>query len=249
MATDAPRDLLLPPSAANPLRPDLLTAARRIGGTVGFVVTMVKAEAYLAFCILSRYLNEQRLTFYAFECLLRLGHYLVTTKDLALTLRWVPAGTELEAWVDSSLGGIADGRSQGGAFGCFRSSGALFWTSSAPSTAADASGAMELHQGVRCVKAVTGLRILLRELCLPPTRPTLTHTDSTTLIDGMKSSRVSKESKWVCTRLAMTRSYEANSAGKFVHVGTNDNPADLLTKPLTGVKFTRFRASVLGLGP
>jgi hypothetical protein len=68
---------------------------------------MVKAEAYLAFCILSRYLNEQRLTSYAFECLLRLGHYLVTTKDLTLTVRWVPAGTELETWVDLSLGGIA----------------------------------------------------------------------------------------------------------------------------------------------
>jgi hypothetical protein len=84
---------------------------------------------------------------------------------------------------------------------------------------------------------------------MAPTRPTLTYTDSTTLIDGTKSSRVSKESKWVCTRLAMTRAYEANSTGKFVHVGTHDNPSDILTKPLTGAKFVRFRATVLGLDP
>ena len=108
---------------------------------------------------------------------------------------------------------------------------------------------MELHQGVRCVKAVTGLRILLCELRMRAQRPTITYTDSTALIDGTKSQRVSKESKWVCTRLAMTRAYEANSTGKFVHVGTHDNPADLLTKPLTGEKFVRFRAAILGLSP
>ena len=47
----------------------------------------------------------------------------------------------------------------------------------------------------------------------------------------------------------MTRAYEANSTGKFKHVSTHDNPADILTKPLTGAKFIRFRAMVLGLDP
>ncbi len=49
--------------------------------------------------------------------------------------------------------------------------------------------------------------------------------------------------------LALTRAYEANSAGKSVLVGTHENPADLLTKPFTGAKFIRFRAAVLGLSP
>lgn len=65
----------------------------------------------------------------------------------------------------------------------------------------------------------------------------------------MKSSRVSKEPKWVCARLAMARSYVANAAVKFGHLGTLKNPADLLTKPLSCAKLARFRASILGLGP
>ncbi len=53
----------------------------------------------------------------------------------------------------------------------------------------------------------------------------------------------------MCTWQATTRSYESNFTGKFEHVGTYDNAADPLTKPLTGALFIRFRASLLGLGP
>ena len=98
-----------------------------------------------------------------------------------------------------------------------------------------------------CLKAVTSTCIFLKELCCGPTRPTLTHTDSRTALDAARSSRVSWDSKWVCTRLAMVRNYEADGTGTIVHDDTGDLPADLLSKPLTGDAFFKHRATALGI--
>ena len=153
------------------------------------------------------------------------------------------------AFVDSAKSNVDSGRSQGGFFCCFPGSGALCWSSSAPSLTADSSSAPELHQATRCAKAVTGLRIFLRELRTCPTKPTATYTDAQVVIDATKSGKVSKESKWVCTRLAMTRYYETCGAGKFVKIEGELNPADMLTKPLLEGAFKQHRAVVLGHEP
>ena len=166
-----------------------------------------------------------------------------------MTLRRVPRGTEMEMWVDSSVGNGPRGTSYGGGHGRFPSSGALVWFASAPPTQAESSGVCELHQGVRAIKAATGVRVLLRELHYPPQRPTLTHTDSSVLIDGTASSKVSRESKWVCTRLAMAKNYHTNGTGQFKHTVGIDNTADVQTKSVLGEQFFRHRASLLGHAP
>ena len=229
-----------------PVDPMRLKAARSILGTIGFIATTVRADAYFPFVALARYVNEQRLSPKAWTELLRLGHYLVSSRDLPLTLRHVADGTEMEVWVDSSMGNGPRGTSYGGYHARFPSSGALIWSSSAPPNSADSSGVCELFQGVHAIKAATGVRVLLRELHYPPKRPTVTHTDSTVLIDGTASSKVSKESKWVCTRLAMAKNYHTNGTGRFKHVAGMDNPADIQTKSVVGEPFFRHRASLLG---
>ena len=69
------------------------------------------------------------------------------------------------------------------------------------------------------------------------------------MIDATKSGKVSKESKWVCTRLAMTRYYETCGAGRFVKIEGELNPADMLTKPLPEGAFKQHRAVALGHEP
>ena len=120
------------------------------------------------------------------------------------------------AYVDSANGNIEGGRSQGGFFCCYPGSGALCWSSSTPAASADSSSAPEFQQATRCVKAITGLRILHRELWMPPSQPTVTYTDSQVVIDATKSEKVSKESQWVCTRLAMTRYFKPAAQEHFL---------------------------------
>ena len=53
----------------------------------------------------------------------------------------------------------------------------------------------------------------------------------------------------MCTRLAMTRYYEACGAGKFVKIEGEHNPADMLTKPLPVGALKQHRAVALGHEP
>jgi hypothetical protein len=106
------------PGPNNKLRPELLAPARQIAGTIGFIVTQVRIDGYLVFCIIAHYLSEKRLTYQVWVCLLRLGHYLVATIELPLILHRTPPGTEMITFVDSAKGNVDSGRSQGGFF-CF----------------------------------------------------------------------------------------------------------------------------------
>jgi len=110
-------------------------------------------------------------------------------------------------------------------------------------------GIMELIHAVRATKYTIGLRILLREIGLAPTRATPLFTDSQTLLDGTECERVSREAKWAATRYGMMRvAIEDQSIGPRP-IPTHLNIADPMTKALTGATFIRHRAELLGLPP
>ena len=124
MSATAPRELREAPSAKNPLVPELTPIARKICGTIGFIVMHVRPDAYFAFCVLCRYMHEARLTKRAFSHLLRLAWYIVGTADMPLVIhsedsREAEAGTSwgktglFTAWVDTSHGNAEDGASYG----------------------------------------------------------------------------------------------------------------------------------------
>jgi hypothetical protein len=115
--------LLEGPTERAPLVPDQLPAMQAILGTVGFVTGMVRPDAFFAYTVLCRFVSEERLTLYAARCIVRLGHYLVATRDLALHLtapaltRHPDGSTSLdlfETFVDSSNGNWEDGAGIGG---------------------------------------------------------------------------------------------------------------------------------------
>ena len=70
-------------------------------------------------------------------------------------------------YVDPSLNNGPDGRSYGGfslRFSSFYAhSGSFMVSCNLHTNACDSSGAAELYQYVRCAKAITGLRIFLRQ--------------------------------------------------------------------------------------
>ena len=88
---------------------------------------------------------------------MRLGRYTLATRELPLTLRRVPEGSQLEAWTDSAFGNGLVGDSWGGFSINFPGSGAILHSSSTPRVS-DATGAAELFQAVRAAKAIIGSR-------------------------------------------------------------------------------------------
>jgi hypothetical protein len=83
LPADALTRLREPHDAGNPLR---------IASTIGFITNMVRPDAHFGYCVIARYLSEEKLTQRAFTYLLRVGHYLVSTKTMCLTLT-APANT------------------------------------------------------------------------------------------------------------------------------------------------------------
>ena len=86
MSANAPRELREGPTEKNQLVPDLVPLARQLCGTIGFITSHVRPDAYFAFVVCARYMSEERLTRRGFAHLLRLSHYIVATADLPLVI-------------------------------------------------------------------------------------------------------------------------------------------------------------------
>ena len=111
------------PTERYPLVPHLAEAVAPILGTIGFITGIVRADGYFGYCVLSRHATPERITGFVYDCILRLGHYLVNTRHLCLNLT-TPALEQhadgsssldlFETYVDSSHGNAEDGLSYGG---------------------------------------------------------------------------------------------------------------------------------------
>ena len=216
MSANATRDLRdFIPDDNNPLVPDLAVLARKICGTIGFIVTHTRPDAYFAFCFLARYQGD-RLTKKAFTHLLRLAWYLVKTQHLPLTIRtnpgsangkaWDHAGV-FTAWVDTSHGNADAGRSYGGFVLMHNGGGALAWKCMPHPVATDSPGAQELMIGTACYKYIMAMRMLLLDLDVPADDmgPTPMMTDSQIMLDGASCEKLVKTPRWLCARYAMIR--------------------------------------------
>jgi len=275
MRAGTPHDVPLPADALSrlrdgasdryPLRPDLVPIAQRIAGTIGFITNQVRPDAHFAYCVLARYLSEPRMTQRVFDYLIRVGTYLVSTKDLCLTLTSPSiscGGLDLfDIHTDSSMGNVANGLSQGGFVllsrgqlspdGSRIGGGAFAWKCEAPEEGDDSSGAAELRMVTRALKYAVAIRTTQRDLQLgiAPISPTIIHTDAESVVSGRGAERIAKSSRWLATRYAMIRWAERCKTARLAQIASEDNCADIMTKCLTGPLFLRHRARVLGLGP
>ena len=241
------------------IRPSLIPHAQKIAGTIGFIVTSVRPDAYFAYCVLAAYVNGTRMSELAFRLLIRIARYLTHTIHLGLTLISPPpaplggaplAGLDFySTYVDSSHGNAPDGLSYGGFIVVCDGGGALAWKCIAPSAGDDSTGAAELRMGTLAYKYILALRSLQQDLDLGvgPSQPTPLYTDAQAMIDGTGCERLKKSSRWMATRYAMIRWGLLCRSIRLAKVAADRNCADIVTKVLTGELFERHRHTILGL--
>ena len=261
MAESALRLLRDSPSARDPIDLTHLVPMRRILGCVGFIVVTVRCDAYFAYCVLSRYVNERRMTALVERLVLRLAQYLVATIHLHLHLA-PPArvrrgdgtfGLDLfHCFTDSSHGNGEDGLGFAGIVIMTRGEGgALGWKVMLPPNGFDSTGAAELHATTVALKYTVAIRTLQSELELgvAPTEPTPIYTDAQAVTDGSSMERMTRATRWLAAKYAMIRWGMACRAITLGQVSSEDMVADILTKAIAGVRFYSLRARVLGLSP
>ena len=82
---------------------------------------------------------------------------------------------------------------------------------------------------------------------LQPGQATDLFMDASVVLSGVSMDRVSRESRYLATRLAMLRQAVADGVITLRKIDTHVNLADIFTKPLVGAALKRLRALVLGL--
>ena len=218
--------------------------ARSLLGISGYVVIMWRPDGSLAYSAISQQI-AQNFTNVTFHAALQFAKYPVSTRDLALALR--RTGRAAAMYSDSSSMDAGSGSSWGG-FGWGQpGSGFTHYRCVSPRHLTDSSGGSELMVATLALKEAIGVRIMNAELgLLDTTKATDLFMDAAVVLAGVAMDRVTRESRYVATRLAMLRQAVADGIIALRKIDTKTNPADIFTKPLVGETLRRLRAMCLG---
>ena len=237
----------------------LRTLAAALLGLIGWIVFNFRPDAYLAYIILSQFVRKN-CTELVWAGILRLAHYLVSTKTLELTYRRMISPEASPEWAmttDSALFSASHGGSIAGyAIGIHIGknidgqdipNAPIIWRSYAQDAVVDSSGAAELTALATGYKALLGLRLNLIELNLLPDLPIPVFTDSEAIRLGAISGKITRAMKYLAARYQMVRQGVRDKIIALRSIPAPQNKSDALTKPTIGQDFKLKRSELLGI--
>ena len=205
-----------------------------------------RPDAYFAFVVLTQYLAHG-LTDAVWDALIRWATYIYLNTALRLTNWASSADKPWEVYVDSSLFNAPESRSMGGFCALYPGSGVFGWRCFSPRKLGTSSGAAETIMASHAVHYIMGQRILDKELGTHTGEPTKLYTDNLATLQGTQMENVPMEQRYLAARRHVLR--QAAIEEKVVlllKVATDDNPADIFTKPLEGAQFLKLRDIIMG---
>jgi hypothetical protein len=223
---------------------------------LGSLLFMVKTRPDVAYSVNRIATRAMRATTKDFSSLLRIVSYLGGTKTLGVTFIKgnkdnIGAITRLMAWVDAAYATHPDSKSHTGYCFCLGWLGAMFYSrSSKQSIVTLSSTEAEIVGGVECTKEVIWFRNQLAELGFAQMEPTVIFADNSSMITlASDFSGNHKRVKHYLIRINFLLEQVRNKVIVFHKVPTESNTADVLTKPLGPIDFTRHRNKLLGPPP
>lgn len=181
-----------------------------------------------------------------FKKLQKVLNYINGSKELALTLR--PSDSNLHMFVDASYAIHDDCKGHSGAIISFGiNGGPIYATSTKQKLVSKSSTEAELNALHDSLSQLEWLQHLLAELGYPETPATVHEDNMSTIVlakDGLKSAG---RSKHIHVRYFYTKQLIEQDKIQLVHVTTDQQVADILTKPVTGAQFLNLRKRLLNL--
>jgi hypothetical protein len=221
--------------------------AQELAGLAGWISTSCRPDGYFAYVALSQHLANG-LTATVWDAVLRWVSYLANTPDIKLTYRAASAGADWEMFADSPLFNNGNGSSFGGYVARFPGSGVFAWKSFVPRKLSLSSVGAETTMAAYAVHFALGQRMLAREIGRAPAGPTVVHTGNLATLQGTAMENVPVKQRYLAAQRAILRQVcTEEKIVRFLKVATDDNPADLFTKPLEGDQFVKLRAIIMGL--
>src|ERR1700759_3261525 len=211
-------------------------------GHVLWPVMIARPDALCTTGILTQFVQNPGLAHW--KALKRLIRYLYTTRDMWLTFGGLDA--ILEGYSDADWGSQTHHHSISG-YAFLMGNGAVTWSSKKQGVVALSSTEAEYIAQTHAAKELIWLRTFLGEVSSKFTQPTTLHCDNQGAIALSKDNKFHARTKHIDIRYHFIREAVENNKIHMSYISTDENVADIFTKPLARPKFEKF-AKMLGLG-
>ena len=174
--------------------------------------------------------------------------YLKGTKNLAICFSTTKSNQQpiITAYSDSDFAGCKETSKSTGGFLTTINSGPISWRSKRASLVVLSTLEAESDALLETIREVQQLSNLCKELEIDILRPIPLYCDNQGSISNSNDPNQHARTKHTLLKFRYIREQAQLGLVKITYLPTNSMPADGLTKPLPGPKFTRFR-ELLGL--
>jgi len=215
---------------------------RTVGGLL-YVANVTRPDLSCAVAMLSRYFSQPHA--YHAQLLQQLLRYVASTLDMALCYGG-QSKLQLQAWTDSDYATCKDTRRSRTGWLFTLNNGAVSWKSQLQTVVAQSTAESEYIAGASAAKEAVWLHRVCFRLGVPAEGPVVLRADNQAAIFMASAGADSSRTKHIDVVYHFLRQCVARYQLRLLHVPTDDNPADMFTKPLADIKFCKFRA-MLGL--
>ena len=147
----------------------------------------------------------------------------------------------LTGYTDSDWDGSVDDRKSTSGYVFHMGSGAISWASKKQPVVALSTAEAEYVAATAAACQAVWLRRVLRDLCHEQEKGTTIYCDNSSAISLSKNSVFHKRTKHIDTKFHFIRELVNNCEIVLQHCSTEDQLADIFTKPLTKKSFDHFR--------
>ncbi|CAJ2633694.1 unnamed protein product [Trifolium pratense] len=201
-------------------------------------LTCTRPDILYAVGVVSRYMEHPRTTH--LKAAKRILRYIKGTTNLGLYYS-VSDDYKLVGYSDSDWGGDVDDRKSTSGFVFYIGNTAFTWMSKKQPIVTLSTCEAEYVAATSCVCHAIWLRNLLKELSLPQKEPTKIFVDNKSAIALAKNPVFHDRSKHIDTRYHYIRECVSKNDVKLEYVKTDDQVADIFTKPLKREHFVKLR--------
>lgn len=223
-------------SSSEPVLPD--TRYRQLLGSLIHLSNHTRPDISTAVGILSQYSCAPNS--YLMKQANRVFGYLKGTIDTGIVFRRSPKLT-FEFYCDSDYAGDrSDRKSRTGWVGLFNDS-AVTWTSNKQLCISSSTSEAEYIALSDCCRELKWIRLFLAEIGISQKSPTNLKNDNTSAESWANSTKSMKRAKHIDVRYNFARECIEAQHVNTIHVDGKENVADLFTKPLGKLLFTKYR--------